>query len=34
MRIENHIVIQRPLREVFAVIADFRHMPLWNYPMA
>jgi uncharacterized membrane protein len=31
MRIENHIIIQKPLPEVFAFIADFRHMPLWNY---
>jgi hypothetical protein len=31
MRIENHIIIQKPLHEVFTFIADFHHMPLWNY---
>jgi uncharacterized protein YndB with AHSA1/START domain len=31
MRFENRVVIQRPPDEVFAFIADFTHMPLWNY---
>jgi uncharacterized protein YndB with AHSA1/START domain len=31
MRFENHVLIRRPVSEVFAFIADFTHMPLWNY---
>jgi polyketide cyclase/dehydrase/lipid transport protein len=31
MDFENRIVIQRSRDDVFAFIADFTHMPLWNY---
>jgi len=28
---KNTIVIERPLKEVFAFISDFENMPKWNY---
>ena len=28
---KNSILIERPLREVFAFISDFENMPKWNY---
>jgi len=28
---ENTIVIQRPVEEVFAFVADFENVPKWNY---
>ena len=31
LRIDVHTQIQRPMDEVFAFLADFTHMPLWNY---
>lgn len=31
MDFENRVTIQRSRDDVFAFIADFRHMPLWNY---
>lgn len=31
LTIEVHAQIQRPIDEVFAFLADFTHMPLWNY---
>lgn len=31
MNFENRIIIQRSRDDVFAFIADFTHMPLWNY---
>jgi uncharacterized membrane protein len=31
IRFENTIEISRPIEEVFRFIADFEHIPLWNY---
>jgi uncharacterized protein YndB with AHSA1/START domain len=31
LTIEVQAQIQRPAHEVFAFLADFSHMPLWNY---
>jgi hypothetical protein len=31
LNIEVHTQIHRPAHEVFAFLADFTHMPLWNY---
>lgn len=31
MNFENRVTIQRSRDDVFNFIADFRHMPLWNY---
>jgi uncharacterized membrane protein len=31
LTIEVHTQIHRPAHEVFAFLADFTHMPLWNY---
>jgi Polyketide cyclase / dehydrase and lipid transport len=31
LTIEVHTQIHRPTHEVFAFLADFTHMPLWNY---
>ncbi|HEX9070242.1 MAG TPA: SRPBCC family protein [Ktedonobacterales bacterium] len=31
MRFDNQVLIRRPVSEVFAFVADFTHMPLWNY---
>lgn len=31
LTIESQTHIRRPIHEVFAFLADFTHMPLWNY---
>ncbi|MGZ3584235.1 MAG: SRPBCC family protein, partial [Ktedonobacterales bacterium] len=31
LTIEAQTNIRRPVHEVFAFLADFTHMPLWNY---
>jgi uncharacterized protein YndB with AHSA1/START domain len=28
---ENTVIIQRPVEEVFAFLADFQNLPKWNY---
>ena len=28
---ENMVTIQRPVEEVFAFLADFENIPMWNY---
>ena len=28
---ENTVTIQRPAEEVFAFLADFENIPMWNY---
>ena len=30
-RFENTVTIQRPVEEVFAFLADFENIPMWNY---
>ena len=31
MRFENSLIVERPVDQVFAFIADFENMPRWNY---
>jgi hypothetical protein len=31
VRFENRMFIDKPIGEVFAFLADFRNVPLWNY---
>jgi hypothetical protein len=31
MQFTNHLVIDRPLGEVFSFVANFENMPRWNY---